>query len=75
MITELSYDFAKLGPVLHGYPPDTDLGFQQIKPMALDELSDKLKVYNTLVSGKIGPMSASDAPGQCYSVTPGTLIQ
>lgn len=42
----MPYDFAKPGPVLHGYTIDSDLGFQQIRPLLLDSLSEKLKDYD-----------------------------
>ncbi len=42
----MAFDFAKAGRALHGYSSDTHLGYQQIKPMMLDELSQKLKGFN-----------------------------
>ncbi len=42
----MAFDFAKAGQALHGYSSDTYLGFQQIKPIALDELSHKLQGFN-----------------------------
>lgn len=41
----MAYDFARPGPALHGYSIDTSLGYQQIRPLLLDALSDRLQSH------------------------------
>lgn len=42
----MAFDFAKAGRPLHGYPVGTHLGFQEIKPLVLDDLQHKLKGFS-----------------------------